>query len=236
MEGYVSFSHGVPPFPPTPYLYRMRLRWRLAQFFEIRWWRGYLRGKETHEYLQKKKHYWQDQLDLCSEVFTVRDSDSVLDVGCGPSGIYMMFPDNAVTAVDPLLSQYERDLPVFSRAMYPNVQFVESTIEQYAPTQRFDYVFCMNAINHVSDIAMGFQVLADCCSVKGKLVVTIDAHNNQFMKAIFRIGPGDVLHPHQYDMAEYVDFLRENKCEVIKTICLSKGLVFSHFILIAEKK
>ncbi|NDC41437.1 MAG: methyltransferase domain-containing protein, partial [Chitinophagia bacterium] len=174
------------------------LRWKLAQFFEIIWWRRYLRGQPVDSYLADKKKYWNRILDSIAGTVTVAPGDTVIDMGCGPSGIYMMFPNNVVTAVDPLLNDYERDLDVFSQSLYPNVNFVTATIEDYTSNKTYDKVFCMNAINHVSDIEAGFRKLAELCAPRGKIIVTIDAHNNSLMKGIFRIGPGDVLHPHQY--------------------------------------
>ena len=147
----------------------------------------------------------------------------------------MIFPDSDITAVDPLLDKYEKDLPLFSKTDYPNVQFIQSPIEKFVPAKKFDYVFCMNAINHVSDITKGFEVLADCCAEKGKIIVTIDAHNNALMKAIFRIGPGDVLHPHQYDVQEYTAFLERVGFKVIKSINLEPGHIFDLCLLVAER-
>ena len=213
----------------------MKWRWRLAQFFERIWWRSYMKGKDTTDYLIIKKQYWQQQLSDCADVFRVKDSDSIADIGCGPAGIYIVFPNNKIVAVDPLLDKYEADLSVFSRSSYPNVTFVQSPVERFIPPQQFDYVFCMNAINHVADIQKGFEILAGCCSDAGKMIVTIDAHNNSFMKAIFRIGPGDILHPHQYDLAEYSRFVEHAGFKVLKTICMEKGYIFSHYLLVAER-
>lgn len=213
----------------------MRLRWRTAQFVEVLWWWFYLRRKDKTEYLRKKRIYWQKQLDDCASVFTIKPGDKVIDMGCGPAGIYIMFPDMGVVAVDPLLDKYEEQLPLFSKADYPGVRFVTSPIETYSTEDRFDYVFCMNAINHVNDIQAGFNKLAALANDNGTIIVSIDAHNNQLMKGIFRIGPGDVLHPHQYDMEEYKAFLVKEGFEIVKTILLDKGMVFNHYILIAQR-
>lgn len=147
-----------------------------------------------------------------------------------------MFPGSGVTAVDPLLDKYERELSIFSKNDYPDVKFITSPIESFTTTQTYDYVFCMNAINHVSDIQAGFATLCSLAKPQGKIVVSIDAHNRQFLKGIFRIGPGDVLHPHQYDLQEYKGFLEHEGYEVVKTICLDKAFIFNHYILIAQRK
>ena len=213
----------------------MRLRWRMAQFVEVLWWWFYLLRKDKAEYLRKKKLYWQKLLDDCADVFEIKEGDNIIDMGCGPSGLYIMYPDRAVTAVDPLLDKYEQNLPIFSRADYPQVNFITSPIETFTTTAQFDYVFCMNAINHVNDIKAGFRKLTSLTNANGKIIVTIDAHNKQFLKGIFRIGPGDVLHPHQYDLEEYKAFLSDEGYEILKTICLDEEYIFNHYMLIAQK-
>lgn len=214
----------------------MRLRWRAAQFVEVLWWWFYLRGKDKIEYLRRKKIYWQKQLDDCASVFTIKQEDKIIDMGCGPAGLYIMFPTQGVTAVDPLLDKYEEQLSFFSRADYPGVHFVTSPIETFTTADRFDYVFCMNAINHVNDIQAGFTRLATLAKPNGTIVVSIDAHNRGWLKAIFRIGPGDILHPHQYDLQEYKAFLEKEGFDIVKTICLDEGYIFSHYILVAQRR
>jgi len=194
-----------------------------------------LRGQPVDSYLADKKKYWNRILDSIAGTVTVAPGDTVIDMGCGPSGIYMMFPNNVVTAVDPLLNDYERDLDVFSQSLYPNVNFVTATIEDYTSNKTYDKVFCMNAINHVSDIEAGFRKLAELCAPRGKIIVTIDAHNNSLMKGIFRIGPGDVLHPHQYDKAEYSAFLTQLGFTITAEVCLQRHAIFNHYMLVAER-
>jgi 2-polyprenyl-6-hydroxyphenyl methylase/3-demethylubiquinone-9 3-methyltransferase len=40
----------------------LSLKWKIAQFFEIRWWRNYLSEKSKDEYLAWKRNYWQQFL------------------------------------------------------------------------------------------------------------------------------------------------------------------------------
>lgn len=207
----------------------------MAQFFEIRWWQRYLKGREVGQYLADKKVYWHRQLEAIAPEVIVTPGDSVLDMGCGPSGIYTVLPENEVVAVDPLLDSYAEQLAIFNKSNYPKTEFVTATIEHFNTARQFDVVFCMNAINHVSDIKAGFQKLAALCKPGGKLIVTIDAHNHGWLKAIFRLGPGDVLHPHQYDKQEYINFLKDNGLKVIKEVCLKQEPIFNHYLLVAVK-
>ncbi len=178
---------------------------------------------------------WQNLINSCAPQLTISTDSSILDMGCGPAGIFMSFPENPVTAVDPLIESYEADLDVFSKNKYPNVQFIQSGIESFKCNKPYDIVFCMNAINHVKDIKAGFKTLADCCKKGGTVVITIDAHTSNFMKGIFRIGPGDILHPHQYDKKEYCAFLTDNGFKVVKEVTIEKGKVFDYYMIVAEK-
>jgi 2-polyprenyl-6-hydroxyphenyl methylase/3-demethylubiquinone-9 3-methyltransferase len=211
-----------------------KLKWRVAQWFEIRWWKNYLHGKNKQEYLAWKKNYWLNILEKITDVAPVDANKTVCDLGCGPAGIFIALPDNKVTAVDPLINRYENISPVFCKADYPNAQFVESTIEDFTGSQKFDIVFCMNCINHVSDIDKGFDKLKEVCADNGTVVVSIDAHNFSLFKFLFRLIPGDVLHPHQYDLQEYKSFLEKRGLKILKTELLKQEFLFGHWVLVGE--
>ena len=208
-------------------------RWKIAQMAERKWWQNYLQKKEVTTYLIWKKEYWQNLLSTCTAHFSIHPADTILDAGCGPAGVFMCFPDNKVTAFDPLINSYEKDLPHFNKSKYPNVQFIESGLEDFSTQSTFDVVFCMNAINHVQNIKNAYDVLCNNVA-KGKyLVITIDAHNHSIFKKIFRLLPGDILHPHQFDLKEYNDFLTSRGLKILETKKLKKEFFFDHYIQIA---
>lgn len=208
------------------------LKWRLAQKLEINWWKRYLKTKSPEEYLAWKRNYWKDflvKMDL-----KVAKNATVLDAGCGPAGIFIGFPKNPVTALDPLLDQYE-SLPHFQPKEYPNVNFISEPLES-AQIPKFDYVFCLNAINHVSDLSASMDKIADAVTEGGTLILSIDAHNFQFLKHIFRLLPGDALHPHQYDLAEYEQMVTSRGFEIINSVLVKKEFIFDYWSLVAVKK
>ncbi|MCB0662836.1 MAG: class I SAM-dependent methyltransferase, partial [Saprospiraceae bacterium] len=126
------------------------LKWRLAQYLELRWWQRYLRHKSVEDYLAWKNTYWQGFLEKMA--IHPEPDKTILDAGCGPAGIFIHFPNHPVTAIDPLLDQYEQNLPHFSKERYPNVTFHTTSLETYKSDQQYDYIFCINAINHVHNI------------------------------------------------------------------------------------
>ncbi len=211
----------------------MKLRWKIAQAAEIRWWQNYLKRKPKADYLEWKKDYWT-QLLKETEV-EVKENDRILDAGCGPAGIFMIFNHNNVDAVDPLLDDYKQKLDHFNPTDYPNVNFNNSPLESFKLSQPYDKVFCLNAINHVSDLDLCFDILNASVSRGGTLVCSIDAHNHSFFKHIFRLIPGDILHPHQYDLDEYKKMLTDRGFTIKKTLLKDKQFFFDYYILIAEK-
>ena len=214
---------------------RKTLRWRVAQIFEARWWKKYLSHKDVQSYLDSKKKYWDRIIKGLGTNLDMKPGQMILDAGCGPAGIFISLPDYDVTAFDPLIDTYQQILPHFKKEMYPNVHFYTETLENFASDRLFDIVFCMNAINHVSEIDEAFQTLYKYTKPGGRIVVSIDAHNYQILKYIFRAQPTDILHPHQYDLAEYQEMLTTMGCVITQTELLKTEFIFNHYVLVAVK-
>ncbi len=210
------------------------IRWKIAQWFELRWWKNYLHGKSKEEYLAWKKQWWGAILSMLPDEMQIWSDAKIVDLGCGPSGVFMMYGAYDVTAVDPLIEEYEKQIPFFRRENFKNVKFVKSTIEEFETKEKFDFVFCMNAINHVRDFEKAMDVLVNCVGERRNLVLTIDAHNHSFFKKLFRLVPGDILHPHQYDLMEYQGALEKRGIKILKSIRLKHEFFFDHYLIVAK--
>ena len=210
-----------------------QLRWKTAQFFEIRWWKRYLGNKDKTAYLNWKKAYWRDFLEKSG--IEPQPGMRVLDAGCGPAGIFTIFPDQITDAVDPLLDQYERELPHFTPSDWPAVRFHRQPLETYHSDAPYPLVFCLNAINHVEDLPLCLSRLSELTGQGGTLALSIDAHNYGWLKRIFRLQPADILHPHQYDLEEYAQMLTANGFVIQRTVLIKKEWIFNYYLLVAEK-
>lgn len=210
-------------------------RWRLAQALEIRWWKRYLSPKDPAEYAAWKTAYWTDFLEKIG--LPVPSGARILDAGCGPAGIFSVLEKNNRTeALDPLLDDYERELPHFSRKKYPDIRFWTQPLETFAPQRPFDRVFCLNAINHVSDLERSLRVLAECTDPNGGLLVlSTDTHRWPLAKWVFRLLPGDALHPHQHSLADYEELLARAGLTVQKKILLQKETIFEYWALVCSR-
>ncbi|MBX2873433.1 MAG: class I SAM-dependent methyltransferase [Saprospiraceae bacterium] len=207
----------------------MNIRWKLAQFWEIRWWRWYLRHRDKAAYLQKKAAYWKRILSHCE--LELNGKEALLDAGCGPAGIFMVLEGKPLVAVDPLLEAYQKQLTHFDPSDYPHVEFVASPLEHFKPAQAMDIIFCCNVINHVADLELSMDRLCNWLKPGGTLILSVDVHNYQGLKSLFRAIPGDILHPHQHDVVDYQNMLRERGFRIEKTTCLKSGNIFDYYLI-----
>ncbi len=210
----------------------MQLRWKIAQFAEATWWQSYLKNRPKAAYLDWKRNYW---LDMLQKLGLRIDADArVLDAGCGPAGMFIAMTTQQVTAADPLLDAYEQKLVHFRREEYPKVRFWGMPIENM-PTEPFDWVFCLNVINHVADIDASANQLVACLAPQGKLVISIDAHNYNILKHLFRWFQNDILHPHQFNLAEYQAMLTDRGLRIEQTTLFKPAFIFNYYVIVASR-
>ncbi len=210
-------------------------RWRFAQWLERRWWQRYLRHQSAAEYLRAKKLYWQKILSSIG--YEPLAGQKVLDAGCGPAGIFIyLHEQQIVTALDPLLAAYEQDLAIFQKAMYPCVQFVVAPMESaQLPSASFQTIYCFNAINHVADWEGALDQLGRWLAPAGDLLLSSDVHRWQLLRWLFRLLPGDALHPQQHSAREYEAALAALGWQIKQRHRLRRTFIFDYVLWQATK-
>ena len=212
----------------------MSMRWQLAQAVEVKWWNNYLRNRDKDEYYQWKKSYWTTFLDDI-DCRLPETSAKILDAGCGPAGIFTILDNHQVTAIDPLLDKYESSLDQFEIKDYPYVNFITSPLEKIPLNQQFEMVFCLNVINHVKSIQSSLRNLFNALRPGGKLVISTDAHNSNFLKHLFQLIPGDILHPHQYNIEEYKSFINNAGFQISSAKKVKSENIFGYWVIQAYR-
>lgn len=207
-------------------------KWITAQLFEGIWWKLYLKRK-NERYLECKRKYWINILKMIPGIEPV--PANVLDVGCGPSGIFMVLNDHHVTAIDPLLENYNKKLVLFSMENYPWVDFIPAKIEDFTPDEKFDLIFCMNSINHFDDLQLAMFRLSELVKRQGILIFTVDVHNYRFFKYLLKITGVDIMHPYQMSGKDYILIFKKYGFKVNRWSLLKSRFMFNHCLFVAEK-
>jgi 2-polyprenyl-6-hydroxyphenyl methylase/3-demethylubiquinone-9 3-methyltransferase len=88
----------------------------------------------------------------------------------------------------------------------------------------------------VSDIVYSIKKLAMLTKENGILIIGADAHNYAFFNFLFRLVPGDILHPHQYNLLEYELMLKNSGFEIKKQQMIKKDFFFSYWVIVAERR
>lgn len=211
----------------------MKWKWAIAQRLELWWWKRYLRGRAPEEYLSWKLAYWQQFIESLP-LPLLHSPARILDAGCGPAGIFMAVQQHQVTAFDPLLDRYRKNLTVFDETRFPHVRFTQGTLEEGLAGQ-WPVVFCVNAINHVRSWEQALDSLSTMVSVGGWLVLSTDVHRRKAARDLFRLIPGDMLHPQQHCKGEYITALRKRGFTVVSEEVLTPGSIFDYWRVVAQK-
>jgi 2-polyprenyl-6-hydroxyphenyl methylase/3-demethylubiquinone-9 3-methyltransferase len=210
-------------------------KWRLAQKLEYKWWQRYLKQKDIDEYHVRKRGYWQKFLAVLSDYIPIPAGARVLDAGCGPAGIFMALENNQVDAIDPLLEKYQH-LAHFQPEKFRWTSYRAMMLESLDETEKYDFIFCLNVINHVNDIALCCDKLLRALKPDGYLVISTDAHRFRLLKKLFQLIPGDMLHPVQMSIAEFETVYTRGNAFVQNRILYKKGGIFDYYITIIKKQ
>ncbi len=182
----------------------VQIRWKIAQNAELRWWKNYLKDKDHTTYLNWKKAYWNQFLERCQ--IPLSPDQKVLDIGCGPAGIFLTMYSGQCTAVDPLMDRYKQEFPWLKE--YQDAMLQSGRLEELSSSQQFDLIFCLNAVNHVADWSKSLLALWEALKPGGTLVLSSDVHRFPWLKYPFRLLQGDILHPQQHDLKDYLQFFK----------------------------
>lgn len=205
-------------------------KWKLAQQLEWRWWKRYLGRKDRAEYLSWKTAYWK-RLWTSLEISMPPDA-KLLDAGCGPAGIHLLFPKNTSWAVDPLLSVYQKQELLFS---LPHTVYLNEQLETMSLPDPMDWIFCMNVLNHTLDPLCCLNNMYQWLKPGGKFLLSVDVHRSSWGKSIFRSLPADMLHPQQFTVADYRQMIQRSGLLIEREWTEKKGVIFDYQVWLLRK-
>lgn len=211
----------------------MKLRWNLAQALEKYWWSWYLSGKDPASYLQWKQHYWADFFQRFNLPLAPRGK--LLEVGSGPAGAFIILPKENLTILDPLLSVYRRKYSNLMEPFVSQVQAICLPLEEWNPSEHYDHIFCFNVINHTARLELCIDTLIKAMNSGARLYLSVDCHRFRVLNWLFRLLPGDLLHPQQLSVQAYLERFCNAGLKLLHTECIRREPIFDYQLFIFEK-
>jgi SAM-dependent methyltransferase len=180
--------------------------WQQAQSEEFNCWVQISHKLDSELYIARKKAYWQRILHKAGLTAESLDTHSIIEVGAGPSGIFLLFPNKPdFVTLDPLNDEYTRLAP----HLYQQQTTIASPLETFVPEQTFDCVFAINCIDHSNDIELFVAKLAALCGVGGTAVLAVNCHQNRWSEWIWQRFQAilEPHHPYHFTEANYAKLL-----------------------------
>ena len=171
-------------------------RWLAAHEIEAA---GLESAEDITEFLRLRRHTWSRLVDLLKGEIAFDSSKRVLDIGCGPTSIFLALRDGEKYVVDPTL-EYLFKLHPFVREVeeYSNVNFASSTIEETTFDKQFDLIFTINSLDHVGALKPVIDKIDELLAPGGFLVVIVDCYADRAVRNIMKIFDVDLPHPHHF--------------------------------------
>jgi len=140
---------------------------------ELRFWtRNSIYGRRSDERGRPSRRVFKRYLEILAEPATNLDGRTVIDIGCGPMGSLHFFPGALKVGLDPLAVQYHES---FGVARHQKMSYVAAYAEKLPLADaRADYVFCINAIDHVDEPAAVADEIVRVLKPGGRLILQVD--------------------------------------------------------------
>jgi 2-polyprenyl-3-methyl-5-hydroxy-6-metoxy-1,4-benzoquinol methylase len=195
----------------------LKRRWLKAQQEESDCWILNEKKLNTEQYLKTKKIFWNKVLvKIFPQVF-FQIQQTVLDFGCGPSGVVLEIADKCqLTCLDSLMQEYLVHFPFLKNY---TANYHQGQIETFQSKERFDFVLGFNSLDHVENIPVALTHIQELMNQDGVAVFSLNCHTVPWVRFVFSklniiLDPP---HPHQYTEKQYRTLL-ENGGFVVKRV------------------
>ena len=171
-------------------------RWLAAHKIESA---GLESAEDITEFLHLRRYTWAKLIDLLKDEIAFDNLKRVLDIGCGPTSIFLALREAEKYVVDPTLDHLFK-LHTFVREVeeYSDVNFVSSIIEETTFDRQFDLIFTINALDHVGSLKPVIDKIEELLAPSGFLVVIVDCYADRTIRNIMRFFDVDIPHPHHF--------------------------------------
>lgn len=199
-------------------------KWIHAQEEELNCWESVAHKLKTPLYIQKKKEYWERLIEKSGLNKTVLKNESVIEIGAGPSGMFMLFPEHeSYTILDPLNDSYVE----LSSHLFGKQEIVSQKLEEFEIKKTYNSVFAINCIDHCDDIDAFLLKLSQLSDGKGYVVLAVNCHEKKWSEKIWQRFQRilEPHHPYHFTMSSYSNLLSKY-FEIIKAEDIEDDVVW----------
>ena len=182
---------------------RLRQRWEAAQEAELRYWRTY-RSIPTYQDFEPEP-YWAERLDRLGIPAAAWQTLTVVEVGCGPTGmIFYLPPSRRKVGLDPLLGRLQVERP----ECVDLIRAVGEALPLRAGSA--DLVICQNVIDHVLNPHAVLDEIHRILRPAARLYLM--AHT--FPALLFPFLGFDTPHPHHWSSRQLLDLVGSHRFRI----------------------
>jgi SAM-dependent methyltransferase len=171
-------------------------RWLAAQELEKR---GIENADDMEEWIQIRRKTWSDLVYLLKDDITIDDSTRILDIGCGPTSVFLGLRKGQKYAADPNLKlHFELHPWIKDVEEYKDVSFIPENCEEINTDQKFDLIFTINMLDHINEVKPFIAKIGELLSPSGNIVVLVDCYADAMVSKIMTFFDVDLPHPHHF--------------------------------------
>lgn len=188
-------------------------------------------AENIKEFLRVRRHTWASLVDLLKGEIAFDSSKRVLDIGCGPTSIFLALREGEKYVIDPALERLFQLHP-FMREVeeYRDVNFISSLIEEATFDKQFDLIFMINVLDHVGALKPVIDKIDELLAPSGTLVAIVDCYADRAVRNIMRFFDVDLPHPHHFIVEDITRIFstyklkkQDNNISEIFSDCTFKG-------------
>ena len=161
----------------------------------------YEKGGAIHHYWYRKQIPWYMEITkLCVDRAV---GDSVIDLGCGDGLVSKLLINKFYEVVG--VDNEESGLKI-ARELVPNVLFLNEDLNNWRPIRGFDYMVCLNTIEHLENPENIVEIFRDSVKQRG-LIITDRPDEGRELKG---------SHFKEYNIKELKNLFKDFKYREIK--------------------
>ena len=171
-------------------------RWLAAQEQEKK---GIESAEDIREWLRIRRHSWGNLLDSLKGDIALDSSKRILDIGGGPTSIFLALREGEKYVVEPNAERLLKLHP-FMREVeeYRDVNFISTPIEEADFDKQFDLIFIINVLDHVGTLKLVVDKIDELLAPSGMLIVVVDCYADRAVRRIISFFDVDLPHPHHF--------------------------------------